>query len=115
MSTNLAYHPDLVQACLVGPPSELERLARVAETAVPTETDSEDNYERGAIFAYCAKKNAAFHELGMAIKQNYCAYTALQTDPLLVKQRGSTEFNGLLSAAKDCQNSILSQQHQSLQ
>jgi serine/threonine protein kinase/tetratricopeptide (TPR) repeat protein len=106
MSTNPQDFRDLLQACLVGPSAELERLARVAETA-PTEPDSESNYDQGTIFAYCGKRNAAFHKLGMAIKQNYCAYTALQTDPLLVKLRGTTEFNELLSAAKECQIGIL--------
>jgi eukaryotic-like serine/threonine-protein kinase len=114
MSTNPQDLRDLLQACLVGPSSELERLARVAETAKPT-ADSESSYDQGTIFAYCGKKNAAFHMLGMAIKQNYCAYTALQTDPLLVKLRGTTEYKELLSAAKECQNRILAQQHQSLQ
>jgi eukaryotic-like serine/threonine-protein kinase len=105
---------ELMQACLEGPSAELERLARVAETAPPTEADSENVYDRGTIFAYCGKRNAAFHKLGMAIKQNYCAYTALQTDPLLVKLRGTPEYKELLSAAKECQNRILAQQHQSL-
>jgi serine/threonine protein kinase/tetratricopeptide (TPR) repeat protein len=107
MSTNPQDFRYLLQACLVGPSAELERLARVAETAPPTEPDSESNYDQGAIFAHCGKRNAAFHKLGMAIKQNYCAYTALQTDPLLVKLRGTTEFNELLSAAKECQMGIL--------
>ena len=82
----------------------------VAETAKPT-PDSESSYDQGAIFAYCGKKNAAFHMLGMAIEHNYCAYTALKTDPLLVKLRETTEFNELLSTAKECQNRILAQQH----
>jgi len=109
---NPRYNRDLLQACLVGPSSDLERLARMAETETPTETDSEASYEQGAIFAFCGKKNAAFHKLGIAIEHNYCAYTALQTDPSLVKLRGTTEFNGLLSAAKECQKRILAQQHQ---
>jgi len=109
MSTN----PQDFRYLLQGPSAELERLVRVAETA-PTEPDSESNYDQGTIFAYCGKRNAAFHKLGMAIKQNYCAYTALQTDPLLVKLRETTEFKELLSTAKECQNRILAQQHQSL-
>jgi hypothetical protein len=107
-----AVHRDLFQACLMGPPAELERLVQVGgETATPTETDSEDSYYQGTIFAYCGKRSAAFNKLGMDIKHNYCAYTALQTDPLLVKLRGSTQFNRLLSAAKECQNRILAQHH----
>ena len=113
MSTNPQDFRDLLQACLVGPSAELERLVRVAETAT-SEPDSESAYDQGTIFAYCGKRNAAFHKLGMAIKQNYCAYTALQTDPLLVKLRETTEFKELLSTAKECQNRILAQQHQSL-
>jgi hypothetical protein len=84
----------------------------MAETETPTETDSEASYEKGAIFAYCGK-NAAFHVLGIAIEHNYCAYTALQTDPLLAKLRGSTEFNKLLTAAKECQNRFLAQRGRS--
>jgi serine/threonine protein kinase/tetratricopeptide (TPR) repeat protein len=106
MSNNPQDRRDLLQACLMGPSSELERLARVAETARPT-PDSESSYDQGSIFAYCGKKDAAFHMLGMAIKQNYCAYTALQTDPLLVKLRGTTEFKELTTAAKECQDRIL--------
>ena len=110
MSFNPQDFRNLLQGCLVGPLSELDRLARVAETAKPT-PDSESSYDQGAIFAYCGKKNAAFHMLGMAIEHNYCAYTALKTDPLLVKLRETTEFNELLSTAKECQNRILAQQH----
>jgi hypothetical protein len=32
----------------------------------------------------------------------------LQTDPLLVKLRGTPEFRKLLSAAKECQKKVLS-------
>jgi hypothetical protein len=45
--------------------------------------------------------------LKKAVEQNYCAYTALQTDPLLVKLRGIPEFIELLSAAKECQSKFL--------
>jgi len=51
--------------------------------------------------------------LRSAIAQNYCAYSALQTDPLLVKLRGTPEFNELLAAAKACQNRFLAQRNQS--
>ncbi len=57
--------------------------------------------------SYCGQKDAAVRLLRSAIEQNYCAYTALQTDPLLAKLRGTPEFSELLSAAKDCQNKFL--------
>ncbi len=41
--------------------------------------------------------------LRRAVEQNYCAYSALQTDPLLANLRASPEFKPLLLAASDCQ------------
>jgi len=65
--------------------------------------------------SYCGQKDAALHLLRNAIEHNYCAYTALQTDPLLVKLRGTLEFSELLAAAKECQNRFLAQRNQSPQ
>ena len=61
-------------------------------------------YIAGTMLAYCGQKDAALRLLRRAVGQNYCAYTALQTDPLLAKFRGTPEFSGLLSAAKECQS-----------
>jgi eukaryotic-like serine/threonine-protein kinase len=44
--SNPRYNRELLQACLIGPSSDLERLARMAETETPTETDSEASYEK---------------------------------------------------------------------
>src|SRR5207245_418307 len=63
MPTNPRYHRDLLQACLDGSASELDRLARDAVTNGPSEADPEVAYYQGAIFAYCGKKDAAFRML----------------------------------------------------
>ena len=42
-----------------------------------------------------------------AIEGRYCAYAALQTDPLMASLRSAPEFAQLLAAAKDCQNNFL--------
>jgi hypothetical protein len=39
----------------------------------------------------------------------------LQTDPLLVKLRGTPEFDQLLAAAKECRNRFLAQRDQTSQ
>ena len=49
----------------------------------------------------------ALRSLRKAIEKNYCAYTALQTDPLLVNLHETPEFTQLLSDAKQCQNRFL--------
>jgi serine/threonine protein kinase len=99
---------DLFQACLEPQQtSQLDRTAKKSEAAALAGGDPEPRYFTGALLSYCGKKDAAVRLLRSAIEQNYCAYTALQTDPLLVKLRGTPEFSELLSAAKDCQNKFL--------
>jgi hypothetical protein len=102
---------DLLQACLdPSQPPSLDRIAQKAEATALAGTDAEPRYFVGSVLAYCGQKEAATRLLKSAIEHNFCAYTALQTDPLFVKLRG-TEFNKLLSAAKECQNRFLAQQH----
>jgi serine/threonine protein kinase len=101
---------DLLETCL--DPSrtvELDAITRKAESAALNETDSESHYMVGRLMAYCGQKEAALRLLKSAIEQNYCAYKALKTDPLLTKLRGTPEMTGLLSEAEQCQNAIMAQ------
>ncbi|MGC2181684.1 MAG: protein kinase, partial [Terriglobales bacterium] len=112
MPTSLHYHRDLVEACLgLRPPAELDRLAHEAETTEPTETDPENAYYRASVLAYCGKKSAAVYLLKNAISHDYCAYEQLQFDPLLVKLRGTSEYDPLRAAAKQCQQRYLAGQN----
>jgi len=105
---------DLVQACLdPQQTSQFDRAAHQIETAVLAGFDAEPRYWIGAALSYCGRNDDALRLLRSAIAQNYCAYSALQTDPLLVKLRGTPEFNELLAAAKACQNRFLAQRNQS--
>ena len=107
MPTAPHYHRDLLQACLQGPPSELDAIATKALTT-PNEPDPELVYHQGAILAFCGKKDAAVHLLKTAIESNYCSYSQLQSDPLLAKLRPTAEFAELLTAAHACQQAVLS-------
>jgi len=101
---------DLFEACLDPSRSvELDAITRKAESATLNENDSEAHYMVGRLLAYCGQKDAALRLLKGAIEQNYCAYTALKTDPLLTKLRGTPDMNGLLSEAEQCRNAILAQ------
>ena len=115
-SANPLMARDLLQSCLDhSPTSVLDRIAKKTEAAALAQPDGEPRYHVGSLLAYCGRDDAALRLLKSAVQQNYCAYTALQTDPLLVKLRGNSEFNELLSAAKGCQNRFLAQQHQTSQ
>jgi eukaryotic-like serine/threonine-protein kinase len=108
MPTAQRYHRDLLESCLqLRPASDLDRMAELAQTSVPTDPDPETWYYQGSLFAFCGKKEAALHMFESAIAQNYCSYSNLLYDPLLVKLRTETGFNNLLSAAKECQQTTI--------
>jgi serine/threonine protein kinase len=102
---------DLVQACLDPQRrSELDREAKKIEALTLAGVDAEPRYWMGSLMSYCGQKDASLRLLRSAVEHNYCAYTALQNDPLLAKLRRSPEFSELLSAAKACQDRFLAQQ-----
>jgi hypothetical protein len=112
-SDTLLMGRDVFQACLDPQQiSHLHRVARKIDAATLSGVDAEPRYVFGTLLSYCGQKDMALGLLRSAIAHNYCAYTALQTDPLLVKLRGTPEFSELLSAAKQCQNRFLAQRDQ---
>lgn len=113
ISNNSQYHRDLLEACLgMRPASELDKVTAESETSVLAEPDPEPWYEQGTIMAYCGKPAIALHMLTAAVEQNYCSYSALLSDPLLAKIRGSKEFDAVLTAAHQCQESVRNPQGQ---
>jgi len=107
MPTTPRYHRDLLQASVgLRPASELDRMAKDAETSQPSEPDPENSYYQGSIYAFDGKNAAALHMFTMAIEQNYCAYSNLLSDPLLTKLRSDPAFNTVLTAASDCQSAV---------
>jgi hypothetical protein len=104
MPQNSMWMRTLLQPCLAkAPVAEIHRLAEAAETELLPEQDSELKYHQGAILAACGEKEVAFDFLRKAVAENYCAYQALQSDPLLSSVRGDAEFRQILQAAGACQ------------
>ncbi len=105
---------DLVQTCLdPQQTAQFDRAAQKTEAAAFAILDPEPRYWTAALLSYCGRNDAAIHLLKNIVEHSYCAYTALQSDPLLVKLRGTPEFSELLSAAKQCQDKVLPQQRRS--
>lgn len=110
MPTTPRYHRDLLEACLgLRPAPELDKMAHEAATSQPAEPDPELWYYQGAIYAYCGKKEAAYHMFRSAIQANYCAYSNLLSDSLLVKLRSDRKFDDVLTAASRCQEAVTRQ------
>jgi len=102
------YHRELMMACTQAQkPVDMDEIAREAELSVMREQDPEVWYHLGELMAYCGQKDAAIRLLRGAIEHNHCAYETLQTDPLLVKLRGTPDFSDLQSAAKQCQHALV--------
>jgi hypothetical protein len=65
--------------------------------------DPEAWYFQGAILAYCGKPDPASRLICAAISANYCARTALQTDPLLSNLPNTERFSQLATSAVECE------------
>ncbi len=101
------YHRELMAACVAPQrPADMERIVRDTESSVMTEPDPEAWYHVGTLMAFCRQKEPALRLLNRAVQQNYCAYSALLSDPLLKELRKETAFNEVLTAASECQKAI---------
>ena len=110
VADNAWYRREFLEACLNrADSSELRNAAIAMESAVLSHPDSEPRYVAGTVLSFCGQEDAAARVLKSAIRQNYCAYKALQTDPLLAKLRENSEFTDLLNMAKQCQDKFLAQ------
>jgi TolB-like protein len=108
MTTNPMWMRDFLQACLNKEPHEaLDLLAEQARDRLLPEQDSELKYYQGAVLAQCGEKKIAYAFLRKAVDQKYCAYQALQADPLLAEVQGEAEFRGIVQAAGECQKKFM--------
>ncbi len=107
------FRPSLMKACLnQAPPAEVEKIAKEIAPEALTNPDAENRYLIASSFDFCGQKDTALRLLKSAVAGNYCAYTALQADPILANLRSTPEFNEVLSAAKQCQSNFLAERSQ---
>ena len=108
MTANPTWMRDFLQVCLnKAPGTEVHRLAESAQNELLPETDSELKYYQGTLLAACGEKEIAYKFLAKAVDQKYCAYQALQADPLLSGVQADPEFRRILQAAEACQKNFL--------
>jgi eukaryotic-like serine/threonine-protein kinase len=101
------YHRELMAACIAPQrPADMDRIVRETESSVMTEPDPEAWYHVAELMAFCGQKQPALSLLKRAVEHNYCAYSALLSDPLLKELRTETAFNEVLTAASECQKTI---------
>jgi hypothetical protein len=64
--------------------------------------DPEQAYFDARIQSFCEQRQPALRQLRRAIERNYCAYPALDTDPLLANIRNTPEFQAIRKTAVAC-------------
>src|SRR5581483_9553359 len=83
MTDNPLFLRGVLGSCLNGgSPEQIQKLAAAAELKLLGERDSELKYIQGSILAYCGQSDTAIKFLQVAVEHNYCANSALRTDPL---------------------------------
>ena len=83
----------LIVACLdQTPAAELEQEVRAYTPVSLADPDPENRYWDGSSYGFLRQKDIAIRLLKSAIEGHYCAYTALQKDPLLATLRDTPEF-----------------------
>jgi serine/threonine protein kinase len=108
VSANPLDHRNLLEACLQStPPENFDAITQKAEAEMLAVSDPETRYYQGAMLAYCGKTDAAARLITTAISQNYCAVSALQSDPLLAKLRRTPGFAELQAAGQQCETKFL--------
>ena len=107
MTNNPVWFSSLLRACLNGDRGpKLEKLVGDHEAALFDLRDPEFRYHQGTLLAYCGENGMAMRLLKSAIRRNYCATSALDSDPLLANIRGRPEFAIVRDMAQQCQRKL---------
>jgi serine/threonine protein kinase/Tfp pilus assembly protein PilF len=101
----------MVQTCLdKGSATDIHAFAEQSKGELLPKQDPEMKYYQGTLLAACGEKTIAFTFLRQAVAGNYCAYQALQSDPLLAGVRGDGEFRQIVQAAQECERKFAAAQ-----
>jgi eukaryotic-like serine/threonine-protein kinase len=103
----------ILSSCLNHAPSgDVDNIAKELAPKILASPDPENRYMAAPSFAFCGQKDIALRMLKSAVTGHYCAYNAMQNEPLFAPLRSSPEFAQLLSTAKQCRDDFLAQRSQ---
>jgi serine/threonine protein kinase/TolB-like protein len=103
----------MMWACLENPSSaDAVTLTRQRAATMLAASDPEPHYVVAGDVLFCGQKDLAVQLLKSSMAGHFCAYRGLQNDSVWLKLRGTPEFAGLLSAAKQCRDNFLAERSQ---
>ena len=104
ISSRPAWYAGLLQACLQPVrPEVMHKQTLAAATSILAQRDPEFRYYHGSLLAWCGEMETSSALIASAIEQNYCANTALHSDPALLRLRAGPGFAELADKAQKCQ------------
>lgn len=89
------------------PASELDALALAEERQMEGVRDSEQKYWTAGRLSYGGQAQLALRLLRRAIEQNFCAYPAMDRNPLLAAVRKLPEYSAVRAEGIACQQRFL--------
>lgn len=109
VTTETGYHDsDIVLDRLENQPAAiLDRMGAKEAAYAEKQSDSEDEYEIGAMLSFAGQADLALRVIADSVRRGYCAVPMLQADPLLAGIRNRPEFRTVVLQAATCQQNFL--------
>jgi non-specific serine/threonine protein kinase len=98
------FHGFMARCLSRDAPAGADRFSDVDVRTFLTARDSEPLYFFAGDLAYCDDSAAALRLLRESIPRNYCATSAIETDPAFASIRSRAEYKDILDAARACRN-----------
>jgi serine/threonine protein kinase/TolB-like protein len=103
----------LMLACIDHPGSEnAAKIAQQQAGEILADPDPEVHYVVASDMLFCGQKELALRMIKSSIEGHYCPYGGLKNDSIWSKLRDASEWSGLLSSAKKCQDDFFAQRSQ---
>jgi hypothetical protein len=99
-----AHSRGVLEPCLTG--NMTPAVARRAVDLILKTRDPEPKYHLGAVLTYCGAAQEGLTLVKTAVEGNYCAYPAMEKDPLLASVRHRPEYVAIVAEAKQCRDTF---------
>ena len=109
VATETGYHDaDIARVRLENQPAAvLDKIGATEAAYAQKQSDSEDEYEIGAMLSFAGQLDRALRVVGDSVRRGYCAVPMLESDPLLAGLRERPRFREIESQAATCQRNFL--------
>ena len=109
VATETGYHDaEIARVRLENQPvAVLDKTGATEATFAQKQSDSEDEYEIGAMLSFAGQEDRALRVIGDSVRRGYCAVPMLESDPLLGGLRERPRFREIESQAATCQRNFL--------